>query len=338
MLKKYISRIKEKQNLSADEAGELIDLMSTGEVLPAQIAELLVSINAKEITSEELYGFAVRMREKAVKINTQGIENIVDSCGTGGDKTNTFNISTACAILASASGLHVAKHSNYGFTSKSGSSNVLQSLGIELLQTLEEAEKSLKHNNIAFIHAPYFHKCTFHVNAVRKELGIRTVFNLLGPLTNPAFPTGQVIGVSQKELCPKIAEALKLLGCKKALVVNGLNPVMDEISICGKTFVSRLNDGIIDDFEIRPEDFGINRAELREIEGGLPDVNAGIIKDIFNGKITGPKLDIVLLNTAALLWVGNSVNSIEAGIKTAAELLQTSQALKKLNKLQRIWC
>jgi len=336
MLKKYISKIKDGKNLSTDEAGELIDLMSTGEVLPAQIAELLVSFNSKEITSEELYGFAQRMREKAVKISTAGIENVVDSCGTGGDKTNTFNISTAGSILTSASGLHVTKHSNFGFTSISGSSNALQSLGIELLKTPEEAEKSLKTNNIVYIHAPYFHKCTFHVNTVRKELGIRTIFNLLGPLTNPAFPTGQVIGVSQKELCPKIAEALKLLGCKKALVVSGINPVMDEISICGKTFVSRLTGGIIDDFELSPEDFGMNRALLRDIEGGLPDVNAQIIKDIFDGKITGPKLDIVLLNTAALLWTGNSVNSIEEGIKTATELIQTGKAADKLTKLQMI--
>ena len=336
MIKKYLSKIKEKQNLTAKEAGELIDLMSKGEVLPEQIADLLVSFNEKEITSEEIFGFAQKMREKALKINTQGLENIVDSCGTGGDRTNTFNISTACAILVFAAEVNVAKHSNFGFTSKSGSSNVLQSLGIELLKTPEEVEKNLKNNNIAFIHAPYFHKCTAHVNAVRKELGIRTIFNLLGPLTNPAFPTGQVIGVAQKELCPKIAEALKNLGCKKALVVNGLNPVMDEISICGKTFVSRLNDGKIDNFEIHPEDFGIKQAKIEDIQGDTPDINAKIIEDIFNGKISGPKLDIVLLNSAALLWVGNAVSSIEEGIKTATEIIQNGKAANKLNILQKI--
>lgn len=334
MLKKYLLKIKEGQNLTSQEAGELIDLMSTGEVFPSQIADLLVSLSTKEITSEELYGFAQRMREKALKISTQGLKDVVDSCGTGGDRANTFNISTAASILVSASGLNVAKHSNFGFTSKIGSSNALQSLGIELLKTPDEAEKSLKYNNIVYIHAPYFHKCTAHVNAVRKELGIRTVFNLLGPLTNPAFPTGQVIGVPQKELCPKIAEALKNLGCKKALVVNGLNPVMDEISICGKTFISRLDDKKIDNFEVYPEDFGIKQANLEDIQGDIPEVNAGIIEDIFNGKISGAKLDIVLLNSAALLWVGNAVNSIEEGIKTAAELIQSGKAAQKLNSLR----
>ena len=334
MIKKYLTKIKQGQTLSAREAGELIDLMSTGEVLPAQIADLLVSLNDKEENSEEIFGFAQRMREKALNINTHGLKNIVDSCGTGGDKTNTFNISTASAILVSAAGVNVAKHSNNGFTSKCGSSNVLQSLGIELLTNPRDVEESLKNNNIAFIHAPYFHKCTAHVNTVRKELGIRTVFNLLGPLTNPAFPTGQVIGVPRKELCPKIAEALKNLGCKKALVVNGLNPVMDEISICGKTFVSRLDGGIIDNFEIHPEDFGIKQAKLEDIQGDTPDINAGIIKDIFNGKISGAKPDIVLLNSAALLWVGNAVNSIEEGLKTATDIIQSGKASDKLNSLR----
>lgn len=334
MIKKYLIKIKEGQNLTAEEAGKLIELMSTGEVLSAQIADLLVSLNDKEENVEEISGFAQRMREKALKINTQGLENIVDSCGTGGDKTNTFNISTASAILVSSTGVNVAKHSNFGFTSKCGSSNVLQSLGIELLTCSREVEENLKGKNIAFIHAPYFHKCTAHVNTVRKELGIRTVFNLLGPLTNPAFPTGQVIGVPRKELCPKIAEALKNLGCKKALVVNGLNPVMDEISICGKTFISRLDNGKIDNFEIHPEDYGIKQAKLEDIQGDTPEVNAKIIEDIFNGKIKGAKLDIVLLNSAALLWVGNMVNSIEEGLNTATDIIQSGRAANKLNSLR----
>jgi len=334
MLKKYLIKIKDGKNLTAEECGDLIDLMSTGEVLPAQIADLLISLNEKEETAEEIYGFAKRMREKALKINIHGLEDIVDSCGTGGDKTNTFNISTASAILTSAAGVNVAKHSNYGFTSKCGSSNVLQSLGIELLTNPIEVETSLKKHNIAFLHAPYFHKCTAHVNFVRKELGIRTIFNLIGPLTNPAFPTGQVIGVPKKELCPKIAEALKNLGCKKALIANGLNPIMDEISTCGKTFISRLDNGKIDNFEINPEDFGIKQAKIEDLQGGTPDINAKIIEDIFHGKISGAKLDIVLINSAALLWVGNAVNSIEEGIKTATEIIQSGKAAQKLNNLR----
>ena len=333
MIKNYLVKITEGQNLTAQEAGELIELMSTGEVPVSQISALLVSLKMKGESVEEISGFASKMREKALSINTNGFENIVDSCGTGGDKTNTFNISTASAIMAAASGVNVAKHSNYSITSKSGSSNVLQALNIELLQTSEEVESKLKTQNIAFIHAPYFHKCTAHVNSVRKELGIRTVFNILGPLTNPASPTGQVMGVPKKELCPVIAEVLKNLGCKKALVVNGLNPVMDEISTCGKTFVSELKDGKIDSYEIHPEDFGIKQAKLEEIQGDTPEVNAEIIKNIFGGKISGPKLDIVLMNSAALLWVGNAVDSLEEGIKKAGETVQSGKAAQKLVQL-----
>ncbi len=334
MLNKYISKIKKGKNLTVEEAGELIDLMSTGETLPTQIADLLISLNHKKESVEELYGFAKKMREKALKINLNINEAIVDSCGTGGDKTNTFNISTAAAIISSAAEIKVAKHSNYGFTSKSGSSNVLQALEIKLLLTPEEVKQSLQRNNIAFIHAPYFHKCTAHVNAVRKKLGIRTIFNLLGPLTNPAFPTGQIIGVPRKELCPKIAEALKNLGCKKALVVSGQNPTIDEISICGKTFVSRLNNGIIDNFEIQPEDFGIKQTKLENIQGDTPEYNAKIIENIFEGKITDAKRDIVLLNSAALLWVGNVVNSLEEGLKTTSEIIESGKAINKLNSLR----
>lgn len=334
MLKKYLIKITEKQNLTSEESGELIELMSAGKVPPSQIAALLVSLKMKGETSEEITGFAAKMREKALKINMQGLENTVDSCGTGGDKTNTFNISTVSAIAASAAGLNVAKHSNFGFTSKCGSSNVLQALGIKLSQTPEDVEKSIKEKNITFIHAPYFHKCTFHVNTVRKELGIRTVFNILGPLTNPAYPTGQVIGVPNKELCHKTAEVLKNLGCKKAMIVNGLNPVMDEISICGKTFVSELNAGKIENFEIHPEDFGFKSAKLEDIRGGTPEVNAKIAEDLLCGKISGPKLDIVLMNTAALLMVGNFVDSWEDGIKTATEVIQSGKSAQKLAELR----
>lgn len=335
MLKKYILKIKNGQNLTQDEAGELIDLMETGEVLSSQIADLLVSLKEKGETSEEITGFAKRMREKAVIINTFGLKNIADSCGTGGDKTNTFNISTASAILASAAGANIAKHSNFGFTSKCGSSNVLLELGINLLETPEEVTESLKNNNIAFIHAPNFHKCTFHVNKVRKELGIRTVFNIIGPLTNPTFPTGQVLGVPDKELCPKMAEVLKNLGCEKALVVSGLSPVLDEISICGKTFVSRLENGIIDNFEIHPEDFGIKLANIEDIQGDTAEVNAKIIEDIFNNKISDSRLDVVLINTTALLWAGNVVNSIEEGIKVSKATVESHKAYKKLLNLRK---
>jgi len=333
-----LKKLRQGENLTSKDTSELIELTSTGKILPAQIEELLLLFNQKEITPEELFGFAAKMREKALKINTVGIKNIVDSCGTGGDKTNTFNISTAAAILASAGGAVVAKHSNFGFTSKCGSSNVVQSLGIELSQSPEKAEESLRKHNIAFIHAPYFHKATFYVNEVRKKLGIRTIFNLLGPLSNPTCPTGQIIGVPDKNLCPKMAKTLQLLGCEKALVVSGISPVMDEISVCSETFFSKLEKGNIENFTIHPSDFGLKQAKISDLQGGTPQENAKIIQEIFALKINNSKTDAVLINSAALLWAGNLANSLEEALKTSKDVLWGGKALEKIIELQKIDC
>ena len=335
MLTKFLDKITQNQNLLQEEASELIDYMSTGKANPVQIAAILASIRTKGETIEEITGFALKMREKAVKINTDGLEIIVDSCGTGGDKANTFNISTASAIVAAASGINVAKHSNFSITSKCGSSNVLEALGIPLLKTPEKIEKNLKDKLIAFIHAPYFHKSTFYVNTVRKELGIRTIFNFLGPLTNPASPTGQVIGVSNPKMAFKTVKTLDNLGCKKAMAVCGINPVMDEISICGKTLIYKLDNGKIENFEIKPEDFGLKTAALEDIAGDSPEVNAKTIIDIFSGKIKNAKLEILLLNSAAVLWTGNKAATLEEGISIAAKVIESGKALEKLYELQK---
>lgn len=335
MLRKMIAKVADEKNLSFYEAENIIDIISEGKALPTQVAALLIALKMKGETSEEITAFAKKLREKAEKINTFGIDNVVDSCGTGGDYTNTFNISTTSAILASSSGLHVAKHSNFGFSSQCGSSNVLEVLGIPLQKTPKDVEDSLKKHNIAFIHAPYFHKATASVAQVRKEIGIRTVFNFLGPLTNPTSPTGQVLGVSDSGQSLKMAETLKNLGCKRAMVVSGIEPSIDEISICGETLIYRLNNGEIDSFKIHPNDFDLNTARIEDISGGFPDTNARIIEDIFEGKIQGPKLDAVLLNTSALLWVGNKVESLEEGIKIAEELISSRKALEKLSEIKQ---
>lgn len=334
MLKSALKKITEEKNLTLQEASEIVDILAEGEASSAQMAALLTALKMKGETPDEITGFAVRMRERALKIDIEGIDTIVDSCGTGGDGSNTFNISTASAIVASSSGLNIAKHSNFGFTSKCGSSNVIDALGITLVKTPEEVTASLKKHNIAFIHAPYFHKSTFYVNPVRKDIGIRTIFNFLGPLTNPTRPTGQVLGVSNSALCHKIAETLKNLGCKKALVVNSPDPLLDEISVCGKTLVYRLDKGQIDFFEIYPSDFGMDLSKLEDISGDTPEINAKIIENIFTGNITGAGLDAVILNTAAILWVGNKADSLENGVKLAKELIEKGQALEKLNRLR----
>ncbi|HSA06585.1 MAG TPA: anthranilate phosphoribosyltransferase [Candidatus Gastranaerophilales bacterium] len=334
MLTDFLNKITQNQHLTEQEARDLIFNISSGDVKPAQIAAFLASIKTKGETVEEITGFASAMREKALKINTIGLDIIVDSCGTGGDGINSYNISTASAIIAAASGITVAKHSNAGITSKCGSSNVLEALGIPLLKEPQDVEISLKKNSIAFIHAPYFHKSAFHVNSVRKELGIRTIFNFLGPLTNPTCPTGQVIGVSNPDMLYKITEVLNNFGCKRALTVCGVNPLMDEISICGKTLIFELNDGKIRNFEITPEVFGFKTASIQEIEGGNPDFNAKIIEDIFSRKIKGAKLEILLLNSAAVLWAGEKAETLEEGIEIAKQIIESGKAYEKLMSLK----
>ncbi len=333
MLTRALNKITENNNLSREEAAGLIDIIGTGDANPAQIAALLAALRTKGETVPEITGFALRMREKALKINTCGIDTIADSCGTGGDGANTFNISTASAIVAAACGANIAKHSNFGITGKCGSSNVLEALNIPLQKKPAMVEKNLEQHSIAFIHAPFFHKSTFHLNAVRKEIGIRTIFNFLGPLTNPAKPTGQVIGVSNPKMLPKITETLRNLGCKKAMVACGTDPVMDEISICGKTAIYKLENGKIENFEITPGDFGMEKAALKEIAGGTPDVNAGIIKGIFSGQIKGAKLNILLLNASAVLWAANMAESLEQGVNIAAGAIEEGMAMDKLLSL-----
>lgn len=333
MLKKTLNKITQNKDLTRQEAADLIDCMSAGEANPAQIGAFLAAIKTKGETIEEITGFAQGMREKALKINTDGIEIIVDSCGTGGDGTDTFNISTAAAIVAAACGLNVAKHSNYKITGNCGSSNVLEALNIPLLKDPAEVEASLRENSIAFIHAPYFHSSTKNVNTVRKELGIRTIFNFLGPLTNPVNLAGQVIGVSSPVMLNKIAHVLKNLGCKRAMVVAGIDPVLDEISVCGPTQVAKLEEGEIKGLTIWPKNFGIDLAGIDEIKGGGPEVNAGIIRAIFSNEIKGAKLDIVLLNSAAVLWAGQKVSTLEEGVQTARKAIEEGKVLEKLNSI-----
>lgn len=335
MLKKLLEKIDTGKDLSTEEASLAIEIMASGEALPSQIAAFLIALKMKGETVDEITGFALKMREMALKIDVDGLYPLVDSCGTGGDCTNTFNISTASAILASTAGLNVVKHSNSGFTSKCGSSNVLEALGISLVKTPKEVEGWIKRHNIAFIHAPYFHRSTQHVNPVRKELGVRTIFNFLGPLTNPAKPSGQVLGVSSPDMAVKIAEVLRNLGCEKALVVTGLNPVMDEISVCSETVINRLEEGYITKFTVTPEELGLDKASVTDLQGDTPEYNACIIEGIFKREITDSKLDAVLINTAAILWAGNMCEDLKSGINYAKKLILTDRAFQKLDELRK---
>lgn len=332
MIVKAIKKICEKKDLSFEEAVELIDIFSTGRATQGQIGAFLTAIAIKGTSAEEMTGFVTRIREKALRIELD-VENLVDSSGTGGDFANTFNISTAAAIVTASSGLCVAKHSNSSITSQCGSSNLIEALGIGLVRTPEAAINQVKKNNITFIHSPFFNKATACVNSVRKEIGIRTVFNFIGPLVNPSFPTGQVLGVSSPVMAPIMAEVLNNLGLKKALVVHGADPLIDEINICGETKIYKIENGNIDCFSIFPEDFGIKRAKIEDLKGSTPDENANLIREIFEGKVNGPCLDAVLINSAAMLWVGNQVKNLEEGYKMASGLIESGRTFKKLNDL-----
>ncbi|MEI7473463.1 MAG: anthranilate phosphoribosyltransferase [bacterium] len=334
MIKDFLKRITEYKNLSRIEAKQIITLISEDKITYAQIGSLLTALKMKGETVEELTGFAQGLIELAQKIDISHNQPIVDSCGTGGDGTNTFNISTASAVLASACGVMMAKHSNFGYTSLSGSSNVVEALGFELSRTSENVINSLSSTNIAFLHAPYFHTSTRNVVAIRKELGFRTFFNYIGPLTNPIRPTGQVLGVADNDYAKKLSQVLLNLGCERAMVVNGENPTIDELNICGKTNVYKIENGKIEEYSIYPEDLGLKTYTLEELKGGKAEENAKIVEEVLSGKSNEAKLYAVLLNTSAILWAGGKCSTLEEGIIIARDHVENGMAEKKILELK----
>lgn len=333
MIKRLIAKVVNKQNLTISEAYQALNLLTSGEVTDAQIAALLTALKLKGETTDELTGFACAMKEKAVAVNYRA-NPIYDCCGTGGDMAATINISTAAAILAAAAGVYIAKHSNRSITSLSGSSDVLQELHVPLCNDDTEVLKQLQTNNIAFLNAPSFHKSTKLVAKIRKEIAIRTIFNLLGPLTNPASPDGQLIGVSAPEICPIVVETLKNLKLQRAMVVCALKPRLDELSLCGTTLVYELNNQTIKSYELEPESLGLKRATIDSIKGSDPKSNALTITKIFQNELKDPKRDIIVLNTAAILWIANKVESLKEGINLATLTLYSGKAYEKLLALQ----
>ena len=269
MLKRFISKVVEKEDLSEEEAREAMSVIMGGEALPTQIASFLTALRMKGETSEEITGFARAMREKAVPIRSANGEYVVDTCGTGGDGSGTFNISTAVAFVAAGAGLNVAKHGNRSVSSRCGSADVLEALGVNINLSPDKVEGCLQEVGIAFLFAPLFHPAMKYALPTRKEIGIRTVFNLLGPLTNPAGARIHLIGIYRKDLTQPIAEVLRNLGSRAALIVHGEDH-LDEMSITGKTIISELKDGTIKSYEIEPEEAGLKRASLDTIQGGTP--------------------------------------------------------------------
>ncbi|RLL89776.1 anthranilate phosphoribosyltransferase [Petrotoga sp. HKA.pet.4.5] len=330
MFNYYLQKVVKGENLSLDEMEQAMEMIMEGKVTHSQLSGFLVALHMKGETVEEITASAKVMKEKATPISVESNE-LMDTCGTGGDAKGTFNISTAVAFILAAAGVVVAKHGNRSVSSKSGSADVLESLGVNISLPPSSIERCLKEINIAFLFAQNFHKATKHAAVPRKELGIRTIFNVLGPLTNPANVKYQLMGIYDPNLVYPIAEVLNNLGVKRAMVVHGAEGI-DEFSLSGKNKVAFLNEGKIEKLEISPEDLGLKKCSIQEIQGGSAEENRRIILNIFNGE-KGPKRDVVVLNSAAGLYVANKVNSLEEGISYAQDIIDSGKAMEKLEEM-----
>lgn len=332
-IKKYLEKLLAQNDLTFEEAGSLLDSVFEGQVPAGQVAAFLTMLRVKGETVEELAGLAGSLRDHAIKVET-GIDNLVDTCGTGGAKLKTFNISTAAAFVAAGAGVYVAKHGNRGITSNCGSADVLEALGVNIAPGAEVVARCIKEANVGFMFAPVFHPAMKYVQPVRKELGFRTAFNLLGPLANPARATAQVMGVADEILMPTIIEILKRLGIKHAMVVHSEG--LDEISTMSPTKILHLKDGEIIPMEIKPEDFSMPRASFDDLKGENAQVNAEIVREVIDGKEPGPRKDIVVLNAAAAIIAAGLADDFDSAIKLADDSIGSGKAKKALEMLVEI--
>jgi len=332
MIREAIEKIVDKQDLTYEEAYTVMNEIMSGKTTQTQNAAFLAALStksAKAETIDEISGCAEAMREHATPVAHPGME-VLEIVGTGGDKSHTFNISTTSAFVIAAAGIKVAKHGNRAASSLSGTADCQEALGVNIQQDPEKALKLLQDVGICFLFAQKYHAAMKYVGAIRKELGIRTVFNILGPLTNPASPEYFLLGVYDEYLVEPIAKVLDKLGVRRALVVYGQDR-LDEISASAPTTVCELKDGYYRTMVISPEDFGLQRGTKDELVGGTARENAQITKDILAGKIQGTKRNAVLLNAGAAIYVAGKADSIDDGIRRAAELIDNGEAEKVLD-------
>lgn len=330
MIQEAIAKLVERKNLTQHEAEQVMNEIMEGKATDAQIAAFLISLRMKTETIEEITACAKIMREKSSSIKPKA-DYLVDTCGTGGDKSGTFNISTTAAFVAAGTGVSVAKHGNKSVSSRCGSADVLAALGINIQLEPKLVEKCIEETGIGFMFAPLFHPAMKYVMNARKETGVRTVFNILGPMTNPAGAKSQVIGVFNPALMKDIANVMKNLGSSHVMVVNGDG--LDEVTIAGKTKVAELKDSKIRVYDINPEDYGFDISPLNKILGGDAQENANTIISILKGA-EGPKRDVVLLNAGAAIYVSGKVSSLREGIEAAKKSIDSGAALKKLEALK----
>lgn len=331
MIREAIEKIVGKQDLSFDEAYSVMNEIMSGESTPTQNAAFLAALSTKSTraeTTDEIAGCASAMRSHALQVDAG--DDVFEIVGTGGDHSNSFNISTTSALVAASGGMRVTKHGNRAASSKSGSADVLEALGVNIDQSPEMCIRLLDEVGMCFFFAQKYHTSMKHVGAIRRELGFRTVFNILGPLTNPAAPTMQLLGVYDESLVQPLAVVLSSLGVKRGMVVYGQDR-LDEISLCAPTTVSELKDGWYRTITITPEDFGLTRCTKDDLAGGSPEENAEITRQILAGA-PGPKREAVLLNAGASLYIGGKAKTMLDGVRLAADLIDSGKALATLNK------
>jgi anthranilate phosphoribosyltransferase len=330
MFREYLKLIIQRQNLSESQMTEMMNIVLTGQATEAQIGAMMAALATKGETFEELAGAAKAMRQNARRIQAVG-SPVVDTCGTGGDGAQTFNISTTTAFVVAGCGVIVAKHGNRSVSSQCGSADVLEALGVKLTTPPEIVEEAIGELGIGFMFAPLYHSAMKYAVKPRQELGVRSIFNMLGPLTNPASAGFQLLGVFAPQLTEMFAQALKLLGGQAAMVVHG-HDGLDEISVCAPTRVSELRDGMIRTYDIDPEQHFGRLADPREMAGGDPRENAAITRDILTGR-PGAKRDVVLINAGAALLTAGKVDNLKEGIRMAADAIDSGRAAAKLDDL-----
>jgi anthranilate phosphoribosyltransferase len=335
MIKEAISLMVSGQSLTMEQAAEVMEEMTSGQVTTAQFGAFVTALRIKGETADEIAGLASVMRAKSVRVDIA--EPVIDIVGTGGDNSRSFNISTAAAFVAAGAGIKVAKHNNRAMTSQCGSADVLEALGMEIELDAGQVKDCLEKVGIGFMFAPLFHPAMKFAAAPRREIGIRTIFNILGPLTNPALADSIVLGVASQELGEKMAQVFKRLGSKYAMVVHSLNG-MDEISLAGQSFIWELRDGKITEYQVSPEDFGLAAAGAETLAGGTPQENAAILRTVLEGE-KGPRRDAVVVNAAAGIAISQLIKhpsglpSLKEGVGIAQEAIDSGRALDKLEKL-----
>ena len=329
-----LARIIDRGEIQHDEMVSLMRQIMRGEVSPVMISAIVIGLRVKRESIGEISAAAEVMRELATRVEVENRQNLVDTCGTGGDSSHTFNISTAAAFVAAAAGARVAKHGGRSVSSKSGSADVLESLGVNLNQTPQQVAQGISQIGVGFMFAPNYHSAMKYAAPVRRELGVRTLFNILGPLTNPAGAENQVIGVFHAELVGIVARVLQQLGSRHVMVVNGEDG-LDEITIAGKTRIGELKHGEVSEYTIRPEDFGMKVSAIETIQVENSEQSRAVLQSVLDNQ-PGPALDIVLLNAGAAIYVSGVAGTLQEGVERARAAVESGAAKEKLRQLVEI--